>query len=101
MRDSGSSAGAVRAHETLPVADALDLARQLLASDESTYDAEGFISQLTRREREVAQLVGSGQSTREVAEELVISEGTVRAHVDTSGPSSALRHARKSARCWV
>jgi predicted ATPase len=78
----GKLAGAVRTHESLPVADALDLARQLLAGDESTYDTEGFASQLTRREREVAQLVGSGQSTREVAEELVISEGTVRAHVE-------------------
>jgi predicted ATPase len=78
----GKLAGAMGAQETLPVATALDLARQLLAGDESAYDTEGFASQLTRREREVAQLVGSGQSTREVAEELVISEGTVRAHVE-------------------
>ena len=36
---------------------------------------------LTRREREVAHLVAEGRSNREIAEALVISEGTVEVHV--------------------
>jgi DNA-binding CsgD family transcriptional regulator len=36
---------------------------------------------LTRRERDVASLIGVGRSNREIASELVISEGTVEVHV--------------------
>ncbi len=36
---------------------------------------------LTAREREIAGLIGSGKTNREVAEALVISERTVETHV--------------------
>jgi DNA-binding NarL/FixJ family response regulator len=36
---------------------------------------------LTRRERDVAGLIAAGRSNRQIAEELVISEGTVEVHV--------------------
>jgi NarL family two-component system response regulator LiaR len=36
---------------------------------------------LTQREREVIRLVGQGQSNRKIAEALVISEKTAKAHV--------------------
>jgi NarL family two-component system response regulator LiaR len=42
--------------------------------------AEG-VPALTRRERDVIQLVAQGQSNREIAETLVISEKTAKAHV--------------------
>ncbi|MCC5634179.1 response regulator transcription factor [Nostoc sphaeroides CHAB 2801] len=36
---------------------------------------------LTTREREVLQLIANGQSNREIAQELFLSEGTVRNHI--------------------
>jgi len=36
---------------------------------------------LTERELEVLRLIAKGKSNREIAEELVISEATVRTHV--------------------
>ena len=37
---------------------------------------------LTPREQQVAQLVGAGLSSRDIAHQLVISDGTVRAHME-------------------
>jgi DNA-binding NarL/FixJ family response regulator len=39
------------------------------------------LSQITPREREVLQLIASGATNRDIAQELFISEGTVKTHV--------------------
>ena len=39
------------------------------------------VDPLTERELEVLKLVAHGKSNREIADELVVSEGTVRTHV--------------------
>jgi DNA-binding CsgD family transcriptional regulator len=64
----------------------LDRANRLLArltSVDSTPAVlgHGLIEALTAREREVAGLVGSGRSNRDIASTLVITEATVEVHV--------------------
>ena len=44
--------------------------------------APAYPDGLTQREVEVLRLVASGKSNREIAEELVIAEGTARRHVN-------------------
>lgn len=42
---------------------------------------EAVVEELTEREREVTRLIALGRSNREIADELVISEKTVKTHV--------------------
>ncbi|MDP6821804.1 MAG: response regulator transcription factor [Dehalococcoidia bacterium] len=44
-------------------------------------DTSGKVETLTEREMEVLQLVSHGMSNQEIADELVVSEGTVKTHV--------------------
>jgi DNA-binding NarL/FixJ family response regulator len=45
-------------------------------------EADGEVSCLTRRQREVLRLVGKGRSYKEIGQELFISERTVKFHVE-------------------
>lgn len=55
---------------------------------------------LTRREREVAELVGRGLSNRELAEQLVVTEGTAKVHVGRVLAKLGL-HSRSQLAAWA
>ncbi len=43
--------------------------------------SDGRLALLTPREREIARLIGAGASNRDIATRLLVSEGTVKAHL--------------------
>lgn len=47
----------------------------------TTPDEDTTVSRLTKREREILRLIATGATNREVAEKLIISEGTVKNHL--------------------
>jgi DNA-binding CsgD family transcriptional regulator len=55
---------------------------------------------LTAREREVALLIGEGLGTRQIAERLVIAEGTARVHVERILAKLGL-HSRAQLAAWA
>jgi NarL family two-component system response regulator LiaR len=57
------------------------IARKLLEEISRPTDRKPTTEPLTERELDVLRLVAQGMSNREIADELVISEGTVRTHV--------------------
>jgi len=69
--------------ELLRLERALGLARDLLESLEASTPAHHVAHELlTAREQDVAALIVKGLTNRAIAQTLVISEGTVRAHVE-------------------
>jgi NarL family two-component system response regulator LiaR len=60
-----------------------DIARMLMeqVAQQASYAGAELYEDLTERELEIARLVAQGKSNREIAQELVISEKTVKTHV--------------------
>jgi NarL family two-component system response regulator LiaR len=60
-----------------------DIARKLMeqVAQQASPSRESHLEDLTEREREVVNLVAKGRSNQEIANELVISEKTVKTHV--------------------
>ena len=57
-------------------------AREPAPKDRAEQKLDGPGGTLTRREREVARLIGQGRSNREIAKELAITVGTAGVHVE-------------------
>ncbi|WP_065187884.1 helix-turn-helix transcriptional regulator [Shewanella woodyi] len=59
------------------------LVDRLETSDDYSQDAEEILQVLTKRERTIIQLVSSGARNKEIADNLCISEHTVKAHISS------------------
>lgn len=51
--------------------------------DSETGEVDPRIKSLTARERDIMQLLGGGKNNREIADELFITEGTVKNHISS------------------
>jgi two-component system, NarL family, response regulator LiaR len=64
-----------------------DIARRLMsaiaAGDNAVHQAPAPVEELTERELEVLRLIARGSNNREIADQLVISEKTVKTHVSS------------------
>ena len=60
-----------------------DIARKLMeqVAHQTSHPGEAQVEEITNRELEVIRLVAQGRSNFEIAQELVISEKTVKTHV--------------------
>ena len=58
-----------------------DLAARLNQESGSVHAAGDQLALLTEREREIVKLIGSGESNKQIARELCITERTVKAHL--------------------
>jgi NarL family two-component system response regulator LiaR len=60
-----------------------DIARKLMeqVANQTSHPGEAQVEEITNRELEVIRLVAQGRSNYEIAQELVISEKTVKTHV--------------------
>ncbi len=71
----------------LPPAIALKLAKSIHRERE-----QALVEPLTEREIDVLKLIGQGLSNKEIAEKLILSEGTVRTHVHNILDKLGLQH---------
>lgn len=58
-----------------------ELGARIRADSEGRRAAMARLADLTRREREIAELIGNGESNKQIARELTITESTVKAHL--------------------
>ena len=65
--------------------------RALATGQKSAQQGNDWLRSLTEREVEVARLVAGGSSNREVAEQLAVTERTVKAHLTTIFEKLAIR----------
>ena len=70
-----------RGETPLSSAMATKILQEFQAPDQSTGDVQQVVEPLTAREIEVLELIVEGQSNKEIAEALVISESTVKNHL--------------------
>ncbi|MES9852381.1 MAG: two-component system response regulator NarL [Candidatus Thiodiazotropha sp. L084R] len=76
---------------------------QLLAKalrEDSRLDEQSSINDFTTREKEILQHISKGQSNKQIASKLVISEGTVKVHVKHLLKKLNL-HSRTEAAVWI
>jgi DNA-binding NarL/FixJ family response regulator len=59
------------------------LVERLETSDEYSQNAEEILQVLTKRERTIIRQVSSGARNKEIADDLFISEHTVKAHISS------------------
>ena len=58
-----------------------ELGARIRADSEGRRAAMDRLAELTRREREIAELIGNGESNKQIARQLTITESTVKAHL--------------------